>query len=294
MTEAAKTLGSAIPLADGKLHVVPMPFSLDGRASTHPPEIRGYAAFNSYVVRQGGEALVIDTGMTAGREQLLGELHRLIDGDARVSIWALRDGELPSICNIRQIVEEFPTTTVYAAQLGDPWNWNIKPKSPDETFDQLTSVTVRRGDMVPVDTAGQRRIAVIEPPLRLLQTHWGYDRQSRTLFTSDAFGHTFASSRSGPWVIRDGDDDPTTVDSIRRHLTRTRYWWLSGADTRPIREAINQVFETHDIEIIAPHYGLVLEGRQVVERHRRMLDEALQAEHAQPPKYIPGLVDFVP
>jgi hypothetical protein len=37
------------------------------------------------------------------------------------------------------------------------------------------------------------------------------------------------------------------------------------------------VFDTYDIETIAPGYGCILRGRNVVERHYRMLDEFLKA-----------------
>jgi hypothetical protein len=36
------------------------------------------------------------------------------------------------------------------------------------------------------------------------------------------------------------------------------------------------VFDTYDIENIAPGYGCILSGRNVVERHYRMLDEFLK------------------
>jgi hypothetical protein len=60
-------------------------------------------------------------------------------------------------------------------------------------------------------------------------------------------------------------------------MLNTRYWWLEGAPTDTIRRGIAKVFETCDIETIAPGYGCILRGRAVVERHHRMLDEFLKA-----------------
>ena len=37
------------------------------------------------------------------------------------------------------------------------------------------------------------------------------------------------------------------------------------------------MFDTYDIETIAPGYGCVLRGRDVVARHYKMLDEFLKA-----------------
>jgi hypothetical protein len=60
-------------------------------------------------------------------------------------------------------------------------------------------------------------------------------------------------------------------------MLNTRYWWLEGAPTDSIRRGINAVFETYDIETIAPGYGCILRGRKVVARHFQMLDEFLRA-----------------
>jgi hypothetical protein len=63
---------------------------------------------------------------------------------------------------------------------------------------------------------------------------------------------------------------------MRSFLLNTRYWWLEGAPTDAIRRGIDDVFEKHDVETIAPGYGCILHGRKVVARHVRMLDEILK------------------
>jgi hypothetical protein len=63
---------------------------------------------------------------------------------------------------------------------------------------------------------------------------------------------------------------------LRSFLLNTRYWWLEGAPTDSIRRGIADVFDKYDIETIAPGYGCILRGRNVVARHYRMLDEILK------------------
>ena len=60
-------------------------------------------------------------------------------------------------------------------------------------------------------------------------------------------------------------------------MLNTRYWWLEGAPTDAIRRGIGNVFDTYDIECIAPGYGCILAGRNVVARHYKMLDDFLKA-----------------
>ena len=52
---------------------------------------------------------------------------------------------------------------------------------------------------------------------------------------------------------------------------------LEGAPTDSIRRGIADVFDSCDVETIAPGYGCILRGRNVVKRHVRMLDEVLKA-----------------
>jgi hypothetical protein len=64
---------------------------------------------------------------------------------------------------------------------------------------------------------------------------------------------------------------------VRSFMLNTRYWWLEGAPTDTIRRGIGNVFDKYDIECIAPGYGCILRGRNVVARHYAMLDEFLKA-----------------
>jgi hypothetical protein len=89
--------------------------------------------------------------------------------------------------------------------------------------------------------------------------------------------HTWRARPEGPWIIQDGDEDPTDFDHVRSFLLNTRYWWLEGVDTAKLRAGIDKILSRHDIETIAPGYGCILRGRNVVARHYRMLDEFLKA-----------------
>jgi flavorubredoxin len=134
---------------------------------------------------------------------------------------------------------------------------------------------VTRSDVIKLG-AGGRTIEVMNAPIRLIATRWLYDRATRTLFSSDLFTHVWRDAETGPWVVTDTDNDPTSQSDVRSFMLNTRYWWLEGAPTDAIRRGIDKIFDTCDIETIAPGYGCILRGRNVVARHYRMLDEFLK------------------
>jgi flavorubredoxin len=138
---------------------------------------------------------------------------------------------------------------------------------------KVTAVT--RSDVIKLG-AGGRTIEVYNAPIRLIATRWLYDRATRTLFSSDLFTHVWREAETGPWVVTDADNDPTSLADVRSFMLNTRYWWLEGAPTDAIRRGIDKIFDTCEIETIAPGYGCILRGRNVVARHYRMLDEFLK------------------
>ena len=81
---------------------------------------------------------------------------------------------------------------------------------------------------------------------------------------------------TGPWMVTEADNDATSPHDLRSFMLNTRYWWLEGAPTDSIRRGIGNVFDTYEVETIAPGYGCILRGRNVVARHYRMLDEILK------------------
>ena len=117
----------------------------------------------------------------------------------------------------------------------------------------------------------------MQAPIRLIATRWLYDRATKTLFSSDLFTHVWRDSESGPWIVTEADNDPTTPADMRSFMLNTRYWWLEGAPTDSIRRGIGAIFDKYDIETIAPGYGCILRGRNVVARHYQMLDEFLES-----------------
>ena len=70
-------------------------------------------------------------------------------------------------------------------------------------------------------------------------------------------------------------NDTTTTEIVHEHLM-TKFDWLSGAETGPLRNYLTGVRERWPIEIIAPSYGCMIVGADLVSRHFDMIDAALE------------------
>ncbi len=279
-----------IDLAAGKLFALPNPYALDGRVTSHPDDARGFAPQQVYVLLEGSSALVIETGYTVQEQTVLAQLDQVLGPSTTVSLFPLSMGEFRSVCNTRPIVERFNVRTLFGPfQDGSSWvdfRPELVPPGEDVGGGKMADLDVEvvsgsGGVLIDLGEAGTRRVLALNAPLRLLPTNWIYDAATRALFTSDTFTHVWRPTSEGPWVVTEGDDT-TTLDELIDYLLRTRFWWLSGANAEPLRQGMAEVFDSYDIEIVAPSFGCVLQGREVVARHHELLQEALRVLAERP------------
>ena len=134
-------------------------------------------------------------------------------------------------------------------------------------------IEIKREMEIPVGTAG-RTLKVIGAPLRLLSTFWGYDAATRTLFTSDAFGHNLMQTPTDSWVV-DASNDTTSYEQVRDHLVG-KFDWLASAHTEKLCVQLRELFATYEVETIAPQLGRIISGRETVARHCDLAIAALQ------------------
>jgi len=256
-------------LAGGRVHALAHPYALDGRITWHPADARGFAPMNTYVLVEGDAAMLVDTGITVHAGALVQDLKATLAPGSRLTVLHTRLGEYNSLCNTPAIVEDFDVRVIYGPHVNAA-RWTDFLPHDGVGFRagiDATEVGVLHGEQVlHVDADHRRPVDVFSPVLRLLPTHWAYDRATRTLFTSDMFSHVAQPTATGPWLVT-ADDDTTPLQAVRDHMLGTRYWWLADADTAGIVNGLAQIFARYDIERIAPGYGCVLEGREVVARH---------------------------
>jgi flavorubredoxin len=182
-----------------------------------------------------------------------------------------------SINNVESFAGHFNIDRCYTSN-PDAALWFDFGARPDgrALLEAMKVTALTRADTIELGGQG-RTIAVMQPPMRLIATRWLYDRATCTLFSSDLFTHIWRERETGPWIVTDADEDPTTARDVRSFMLNTRYWWMEGVTTDAMRRTLAETFAKHDIETIAPGYGCILRGRKTVARHYRMLDEFLKA-----------------
>jgi flavorubredoxin len=192
-------------------------------------------------------------------------------------MFPLRLNEFMSINNVESFAGHFNIDQCYTSNPDAAlwFDFGAKPNGR-RILDSMKVTAVARADTIQLGKAG-RTIDIMQAPIRLIATRWLYDRATRTLFSSDMFTHVWRVVETGPWIVIDSDDDTTTPRDVRSFMLNTRYWWLEGVTTDAMRRGIGDIFDKHDIETIAPGYGCILRGRDVVKRHYQMLDDFLKA-----------------
>jgi len=263
-------------LADGRLYALQNPFALDGRVSSYPASARGFSVANCYLLTQNDAALLIDTGFGKDEPAIRAQIESLIPPRLPLSLFPLRLNEFMSINNVETFAGHFNVEQCYTSNIDAALWFDFGAKVDGRsTLESMRVTAVTRADTIELGKRG-RAIDVMQAPIRLIATRWLYDQVTRTLFSSDLFTHVWRERADGPWIVT-ADDDATTPGALRSFMLNTRYWWLEGAPTDSIRRGIDAVFGKYDVETIAPGYGCILRGREVVARHVRMLDEFLKA-----------------
>src|SRR5499427_7214493 len=244
--------GGIMTIAEGKLYALQNPFALDGRVSAYPGSARGYSVANSYLLTESDAALLIDTGFGKDEPTIRAQIETLIPAALPLSMFPLRLNEFMSINNVEAFAAHFNVEQCYTSNVDAALWFDFGAKADGRNILRSMRVTaVTRADTIEIGKTG-RPIDVVQAPIRLIATRWLYDRATRTLFSSDLFTHVWRDHVHGPWVITDADNDPTSQSDVRSFMLNTRYWWLEGAPTDATRRGIDKIFDTCDIETIAP------------------------------------------
>ena len=274
-----KTTQNITSLLEGKLYALQNVFELNGRISSYPLSARGFTPSNCYLLCQDDGALLLDTGYSIHEEKIQSQIGSVIDTKLPLHLFPMRLNEFMSVCNAMPIAQKFNVIACYAPfPRIDEWldfNFDGRDVEGNEPL-KLDTALLDPNGKISVGTSGERIISAFSAPIRLINTSWIYDEESRVLFTSDMFTHIWGDKLEGPWLIS-SRNDTTDVSWVRSFLLNTRYWWLEGAEIDGLRQKVYEVFNRYDIETIAPGYGCILQGKEIVEKQFMILDEALRS-----------------
>ena len=264
-------------LSKNSLYALQNVFELNGLASSYPANARGYSVVNCYLLKQEDGALLLDSGYTVHADSILTQIGGLLDKKTPLSIYPLRLNEFMSVCNVEAIAGTFHVDQCYSSN-PDAALWVDFGGRSDSVNPQpysLKTTVVSRAQKIYVGSGDQRLLEAFQAPIRLIATRWIYDQVTKTLFTSDSFTHEWRDQEDGPWMTN-ATTNQTSVQHVKSFLLNTRYWWLRGGDTGSLRKKLADIFEKYDIENIAPGYGCVIQGRELVKQQYQLLDDALR------------------
>ena len=276
-TSSSPTAAAApLALSPGRLYALGGALPLDGGLSW-APELPGRVQFaNAYLLLEGDRGLLVDTGVALHRDLVLEQLAQVVPDGATLTVFLTR-AEMDCLSNLGPVASRFRVDGVMTGGSMNPFDafddvpW-VGPAGQHFGLEQTDRGGLSMARTKGLDLGPERSLTVITPVFRLLSTFWLFDERTRTLFTSDLFGHT----DSGPALERTAaaEADDATAESVARHLL-AKFWWLAGADTERLRADLDAIFEQFRPEAVAPTHGRVLVGREVVDRHRRLLDSIL-------------------
>ncbi|MEZ2388060.1 hypothetical protein AB6813_00690 [bacterium RCC_150] len=265
-----------------KLAVLGGVIPLDGRVSWVPQGETGFQPSNAYLLREGASNLLVDSGLAVHSEQILDDLAGLVGEGGGVSIFFTRS-EMDCVSNLEPIAGRFDIERLFTGGVINPF----------DAFDDVSRLALRgrrhqidaqrtaEGDSMArtaeIEIAPGRVLEVESPLLRLLPTFWGWDNETGTLFTSDTFTHGVMDRPDGQRIIDSTVEDTTTVEQVAGHLY-AKYEWIPRSTCGPLREWLQEKFDTLDPEIIAPSRGCVLKGRDVVRRHLDFMLDSLNPQ----------------
>lgn len=234
---------------------------MEGRVTWAPRSETGYQPCNTYVlVGAGADMLIIDPGLPWVEAEVLSGLRKVLPQGSRPRVFLTR-AQLDCCGNLTKVSSEYAIQEVFTGGLRNPF----------DAFDDAASATVGWSpDSMLQRSPSEAGLEVHNAALRMLATFWGYDRDTKTLFTSDSFTHTTVRNAADMPVVSAENDHDCTLQDVRAHMLAT-FWWLQYADKRAIREDLQRLFETRDVEIIAPSRGCVIMGHEAVSRHVDMV-----------------------
>jgi flavorubredoxin len=255
-------------LAPGTLFALGRTVPNDGRISWVRSGAGGHIPLNCYLLRQAGHAWLIDTSLPVIEDAIVAQA-RSFAGLDEVDLILTRCVEFDSVGNAEPLLRVLPIDVAYADFEPTEWMYFRAPWAPPAR-DVEPRLLPQNAPLTP---SHGRDMFVLHTRFRLLATAWLYDAGTRTLFTSDAFSHVLATEPAQRTVT--ADTDSTSVEVVYEHLM-TKFDWLAGAETGPLRTYLDGVRERWPIEIIAPGYGCMIIGADLVNRHFDLMYAALE------------------
>lgn len=202
---------------------------------------------SQYVIDGDESTYLVDAG--AGLESALVERVETIADGSVVDVLLLTHAVLPHTANVSRVRERWPgveiiATTPIVATQGLPEDSDYKLTNHEETI-------------------GDRTFTFIDPLITdVVLSNWIYDHPSKTLFTAEGVGHYHqdGACEATSSTLPDGIE----FENVRR-FHEDKLPFLEVVDPDKLRRAFHALFESYDVETVAPMHGNPIDREHIPE-----------------------------
>jgi hypothetical protein len=271
---AASLPASVTEVCPGTIYAVGGVLPADERCGAWiPRDVRGFIPFQGYVLRDGGQFLMLDGGLPVHRAEVRAGVAALI-GDSHERRFMMTRRELDTILNLPWLTHDFSFQMLYCG--GDLSPIDFFEKMDDASFDlTIKSLVETPFDFLkpgPLGNIGRLELEMLRGALMVLPTYWFYEKTTRTLFSSDCWGFVPMASASDS-RLRTPSDSELSAEQVEKFLNM-KFDWLASIDNTPLAADLEAVFANRPVDRICPTSGCIIEGRTAVER---LVDQTLAA-----------------
>ena len=270
-----------VPLFSDKIFAITGLVPLDGPFSYQPATAQGWMPFNLYAVRDGGDLLLIDTGVSVHEPLIRKALDVLTPGTSRRRVLLTRR-EPDTTVNLPWIIADYGFSAVHTPGDLNPLDFFAQMEDAAAAA-QINAMTHAEFVPMPGDgslDAGAITVQMQRTSVRVLTTSWCYEATSKTLFTSDSWGHVMCPSEDAPTVVAPTEHD-MSPEAMIAFISR-KFDWLIGIDNAPMIADVRALLDGPPIDRLCPTYGCVIEGRENVRRVLEATCIALEQLAQQP------------
>lgn len=225
-----------------------------------PPGISGWQPINAYLIRRGGSAVLIDTGVGMHADAVRAQLRALLEPGTTLSVILTRT-EMECCLNLPALESEFTVDQV----------WYTGGITVPVTNAVARRINIDAGSSIDHEVATGITLRLYSPLLRLLPVLWVGDPVSGTLLTSDSFSH----------LLTDAEGTVLPYDVANLHAFHDlKFGWIESAeaaeDVTAIAENLRGIVHERDWIAVGPTYGAPVVGIDAVRAQGEQLAAHLE------------------
>ncbi|RLT42978.1 MAG: MBL fold metallo-hydrolase [Chloroflexi bacterium] len=220
--------------------------------------------FSAFLIR-GQRTMLIDTIAPRQQASLLQALEHIL-GEQPLDYIFISHVELPHAGNTPALQRRYPAARVLAIDEGEQYALHALENA------RLVAV----GEVIDLGGYALEIVDALFVDHGLSQ--WAYERTTGFLFTADWAHNLHEPARGECFLFLDEMEAQGYSRQLHLDDLKVNAWyqfpWLKWSDTERMTQAIDQLFQTYDVKILAPSHGNII--RQNVPHYVSLLKEGMK------------------